>query len=148
MYNVDITTNTTAMDPKNSQPQDSAADNNNNKADQSYEPRPEESGQSPVAGDPNNEKVMAILAYLGVLVIIPILVAKDSDFVMYHANQGLVLFIAEIILFAIGIVPILGWLISFLGYIGAMVLAIMGIINAVNKKKKPLPLIGGYQLLE
>lgn len=136
------------MDPKNSQPQDSNAGEESARAEQSYEPRPEESEDSPVASDPNNETVMAILAYLGILVIVPILVAKDSEFVMYHANQGLVLFIAEIILFAIGIIPLLGWLISFLGYLGALVLAIMGIINAVNKKKKPLPLIGGYRILE
>ena len=32
---------------------------------------------------------MAILAYFGILVLIPILAAKDSKFARFHANQGL-----------------------------------------------------------
>lgn len=144
------------MENENTQPQNSDESNGGYRPSESqhesdendHEEKSDSSGQPAVAGDANNEKVMAILAYLGILVIVPILVAKDSEFVQYHANQGLVLFIAEIILFAIGIIPILGWLISFLGSLGVIVLAIMGILNAVNHKKEPLPLIGGYQILE
>ena len=41
--------------------------------------------------DINNNKVMAILAYFGILVLVPILGAKESKFARFHANQGLVL---------------------------------------------------------
>lgn len=95
-----------------------------------------------------NDQAMGIIAYLGPLCIVPILVAKDSEFAMYHANQGLILFIVAIALSFIAIVPILGWIISFFGSIAVVVLAILGIINAANMEKKPLPLIGGYQLLK
>ena len=36
-------------------------------------------------------KAMAILAYLGILVLIPIFAAKNSAFAKFHANQGLIL---------------------------------------------------------
>ena len=44
--------------------------------------------------DVEQNKVMAILAYFGILVLIPILAAKDSKFARFHANQGLLLCIA------------------------------------------------------
>lgn len=104
----------------------------------------EDSSPEPV----NNDQAMGIIAYLGPLCIVPILVAKDSEFAMYHANQGLILFIVAIALSLFAIIPILGWIISFFGSIAVVVLAILGIINAANMKKKPLPIIGGYQLLK
>lgn len=96
----------------------------------------------------NNDQAMGIISYLGPLCIVPILVAKDSEFAMYHANQGLILFIIAIGLSLFTIIPFLGWIISFFGSIGVVIMAILGIINAANMKKKPLPLIGGYQILK
>ncbi len=100
------------------------------------------------AFDPNDvaaNKVYGILAYLGILVLIPIFVGKDSPFTRYHANQGLNLLILEIIFF------ILGKLLAFLGVIGwiiDVVLAIIGIVNAANGRAKELPIIGKFRLLK
>lgn len=49
------------------------------------------------APDIQNNKVMAILAYLSWLVLVPLFGAKDSKFAHFHCNQGIVLAIAEII---------------------------------------------------
>lgn len=110
--------------------------------------------------DVEQNKVMAILAYFGILVLIPIFAAPQSKFARYHANQGLVLFIASICLYvAVSILArlfyavsfALGGLVSILSlvvYIGIAVLAIMGIINAAQGKCKPLPVIGNFQILK
>lgn len=37
-----------------------------------------------------NDKLMGILAYVGILVIVPLFAGGNSKFVKYHANQGLV----------------------------------------------------------
>jgi fumarate reductase subunit D len=37
------------------------------------------------------DKIQLILAYLGILALVPYLTVKDSDFVKFHAKQGLVL---------------------------------------------------------
>ena len=59
-----------------------------------------------------SNKVMGVLAYIGILVLIPIFAAKNSPFARFHANQGLILFIAELCLMVIswllGGIPILG----------------------------------------
>lgn len=106
------------------------------------------SGVTPDASDVEKNKVMGILAYIGILFLVPLLAAKESRFAMYHANQGLVLFLAGIAVGAIAAVPLLGWLIAIVASPVLLVFAILGIINAANGKMKPLPLIGGISLLK
>jgi uncharacterized membrane protein len=98
--------------------------------------------------DAEKNKGMAILAYI--IFFIPLLAAKDSKFAMYHANQGLVLFLAAIVgNIVLTIIPIIGWII--MGTIFPLVIlifAIMGIINASKGEMKPLPLIGGFNIIK
>ena len=110
--------------------------------------------------DVEQNKVMAILAYLGILVLVPIFAAPQSKFARYHANQGLILFIASICCYvAVSILTkvfysisfFLGGLISILAvvvYVGILVFAVIGIINAAQGKCKPLPVIGNFQILK
>ena len=101
----------------------------------------------PPAGGGNDveaNKGIAILSYLGVLCLIPLLAKKDSKFAQYHAKQGLVLFIAEIVLWVVNFVPILGQIVFVLGWIVAIVLVIMGIMAVTKGEMKELPLIGGF----
>ncbi|MFW5853227.1 MAG: DUF4870 domain-containing protein [Patescibacteria group bacterium] len=92
----------------------------------------------------SDDKVMALLAYLGILIVVPLFVANNRPFVQYHIKQGIVLIIFWVVMMAIGIIPILGWIISFFGFILGLVLMVIGIANAINKKEKPLPIIGQY----
>ena len=104
--------------------------------------------------DINNNKVMAVLSYFGILVLIPILAAKESKFARFHANQGLLLLITEAILgFAQGILrsifsgPIY-FLISTAVNLGLLALFIIGLVNSINGKAKELPIIGKYKLIK
>jgi uncharacterized membrane protein len=103
----------------------------------------------PDAADVEKNKVFGILAYLGILWLVPLLAAKDSPFARYHCNQGLVLFLgAMCVWFACLIVtaiPFLNLIMILLWPafgIVCLVFAILGIVNAVNGVCKPLPLIG------
>ncbi len=87
---------------------------------------------------------MAILSYLGILVIIPLLVAKDDDFVLYHSKQGLVLLIAGVIGMFVGAVPIIGWLLAPFITLAWLIFIILGIMNVLRNEKKELPIIGKY----
>jgi len=94
-----------------------------------------------------NNKAMAILAYI--LFFIPLLAAKQSRFAMYHANQGLILFLALVAINIVStIIPIVGWLlIGPLANLALFILAILGIMNAAGGKCKPLPLFGGFKII-
>lgn len=102
--------------------------------------------------DIQNNKVMALLAYLGFLFLIPLLAAPNSRFARFHANQGIVLFIfgaiASIIAGATCLIPFVGWIIGGILGIFELVLMILGIVNAVNGQAKQLPLIGGITILK
>lgn len=86
-------------------------------------------------------KVMGILAYIWILFLVPLLAAPNSKFARFHANQGLILFIASIIC---GIIPVVGWILSIV----LLVFAVLGIINAAQGKAKELPLIGKIKILK
>ena len=109
--------------------------------------------------DIEQNKVMAILAYFGILVLIPIFAAKESKFARFHSNQGLVLCIAAIlygVAYSIlsAVILAISWrlyfVISLLGLVGVVfaVLAVIGIINAANGKAKELPVIGKFKILK
>lgn len=102
--------------------------------------------------DVEGNKLMGILAYLGILVLIPIFAAKESKFARFHANQGLVLLIVDIILAIVssilGNIPLIGWLLGLVIDIIIIALVVIGIINVCNGKAKELPLIGKFKLLK
>ncbi len=98
--------------------------------------------------DINANKIFAILAYFGLLFLVPLLAAPNSKFAKFHANQGLVLFISCLILGVICAIPFIGWIVGSIGEIIVVVLAIMGIINAAQGQAKELPIIGKFKILK
>lgn len=88
---------------------------------------------------------MAVICYLGILVLIPLLTdAKKDSFVKFHIKQGLVLLIFAVIVNIIWVIPILGWIVGAIGNIILLVLIIMGLINSASGKEEKLPLIGQF----
>lgn len=110
------------------------------------------------AADAQNNKAMGILAYFGILFLIPLFAAKQSKFAQFHARQGLTLCVFEVayyILTAIikGILwSVLPWTmlgvyttVSYIFSVASLfffVVAIIGIVNAAKGESKELPLIG------
>jgi len=87
-------------------------------------------------------KVWAIIAYLWILFLVPLLGKKDNKFALYHAKQGLMLFIVWVVVMVISFIPFIGWLVAIFGDIFILVLFIIGIINAATGKYTPLPVVG------
>lgn len=110
--------------------------------------------------DIEKNKILALFSYIGILFLVPLLAAKDSAYARFHANQGIVLFIAELVLgialnivsaILLFIVPLLSVILGIINWlIGVLFLmfAILGIVNAVTGKAKELPLIGGIKILK
>ena len=123
--------------------------------------------------DVRQNKAMAILAYIGLLVLIPIFAAPKSRFARFHANQGLVLLIFNAA-YQICRSILLGiwrgaffWEEEWVGYITPwnagyhavsiitgiaglvfLALTIFGIVNAAKGRMKELPVIGRIRLLK
>lgn len=107
---------------------------------------------------------MALLSYLGLLVLIPYFLEKDSKFVKYHAKQGmnlLIVWVGYSILcgllslikvsrtvyyfgYAYGKVKVTPWWVSLPIWVvglGIGVISIIGIVYVVQGKAKELPLV-------
>lgn len=102
-------------------------------------------------------KGICILAYIYLLFLIPLLGAPKSKFARFHSNQGLLLFILNliynipltIIITIVDNIPFIGW-ISFIFNILRIIpaiLMVLGIINAANGKAKELPFIGKFRII-
>jgi uncharacterized membrane protein len=101
--------------------------------------------------DAENNKGMAIVAYI--LFFVPLLTGdhKKSPFVMYHTNQGTLLFIFAVgggIISSILAIILIGVFLGIVVSVVSLVFLILGIMNVVNGRMKPLPLIGKYTIIK
>ena len=111
--------------------------------------------------DIEENTAMGVLAYLSILVLIPLLAAPKSKFARYHTNQGLILFILELItgvlqgflhfmftaVVDVHAVDIIFSIIFYLIDLVYLLLIILGIVNVVQGKAKQLPIIGKFKII-
>ena len=105
--------------------------------------------------DPNDvqqNKVMAGFAYIGILFLVSLLAAPNSQYARFHTNQGLVLFLFDIVVgiltAVLAFIPFIGLIVSSLLGLGVFVLMILGIVNAATGKANELPLIGKIRIIK
>jgi uncharacterized membrane protein len=91
------------------------------------------------------DKIMLVLAYLGILALVPLLAVKDSAYVQWHAKQGLALALCwlgwVVVTFVLAIIPFLGWLIGCVGHLGFLVLTVMAIVKAFEPQRWKIPVV-------
>ncbi len=112
--------------------------------------------QEPTFQVKDEDKAMLVLSYLGILSLIPYFtVKKDNEYVRWHARQGVVLLLAEIILWVafmimsaiIAFVPFLYILMSLLWFIfavGFLALSIYCIVQALKGLKWKIPYLSDF----
>lgn len=104
---------------------------------------PAQNTQSPMDAKQKNA-VMAILSYIGPLVIVSYIVAKTDPFVKFHIKQGALLFAAEAVVWILGALIWGLWPIWDLANLAALILSVVGIVHAARGEEKPLPFIGHW----
>jgi len=91
-----------------------------------------------------NEKIMSAICYIPILFLLPFFLVKDkSKTLNFHINQGIILsvlfvlgyFIASLLPFITkGAVDVLKLIV--------LIFTVIGVINVIKDREKPLPLIG------
>ena len=86
--------------------------------------------------------------------LVVLLLVRQSAWARYHLNQGLgvaitwsVLWVVGLMVdFFLGFIPIVGWVIAacipLSLFVGWVILAVTGVLNALNGRAQPLPGIG------
>ncbi len=86
-------------------------------------------------------KIFAVIAYLGILCLIPLIFKKENKFALFHGKQGLVLFIGEVAISIISIIPFVGWLVMFFGVLLFGVMSLVGIVQALMGNYWRIPVV-------
>lgn len=96
----------------------------------------------------SESKLFAFLGvFLGIIGFLIVLLARKNDkYAMYYGKQGLILFIAAVIVQVVGaVIPIVGWFIIWpVASVLLLILWIMGILNSLSGTMKPVPIIGRF----
>jgi len=105
---------------------------------------PEESSspQPTSSGGGGDDKLVAAISYIGIISVIVLLVKKDSDYVQFHAKQGTVLFIAEVVW---ALITTFLWFLLLIGsvvWLVFLVATVLGFIKAYSGERYKMPLIG------
>lgn len=107
--------------------------------------------------DIEDNKILSLFAYLGILILVPIFVAPESKYTKFHVSQGVNLIIAELVVSVLTAitsffvwVPLLPEIMGAVASIAGVVLSVLiiiGIINAVTGKAKELPIVGKWKIV-
>lgn len=113
-----------------------------------------------ISNEAKENKVVLILAYLGILFFLPLVSCPDSKIGRFHANQGLLLLLTSIagqiaVSILSAVILAISWrlwaVVSVLAWVWALAmlaLMIIGMINANKGQQKPLPVIGGIKIIK
>jgi uncharacterized membrane protein len=105
---------------------------------------------APQATEPVNEtkfsfdqkSLVAAASYVGPLIIIPFLTAKEDPFTQFHIKQGILVFAPGLVVwlfsgFMYGLYPVV-----MIINLALLILSVIGVVNVLQGKEKALPFIG------
>ena len=100
----------------------------------------------------SNRNVMILLSYLWLLALVPLLTEKNDKEVQWHARHGIVLMVAELVLWVIvnAIIVVMGpigciaALLSPLIVLGQVALHIVAIMKGINGQRLIVPGLSQY----
>jgi uncharacterized membrane protein len=108
-----------------------------------------ETNPTPAPATGMDGKSIAIISYftwIGWIIAFVLHNSNKSQLGAYHLRQTLALMIlgilCYILYFMLLFIPIIGWAIIALLWIGLVVLWVVGLIAAINGQEKPMPVIG------
>jgi len=87
--------------------------------------------------DVEANKNIAALSYVWILCLVPLLGRRDSEYAQFHAKQGLVLFIIELIASLFIWFPLFGQLLM----LALIVVSVVGIVKTLNGEWWEIPFI-------
>lgn len=100
---------------------------------------------SSASQDVDQNRLVAALAWLWILSVVILLVKKDSPYVQHHARQGVLLFLASILLwFLLSLFGPGAWILLWLLRLGVFILVVIGFLQALQGRWWKLPVIGAF----
>ncbi len=89
----------------------------------------------------NEGKFFAVVGYISVLCLVPLLLKRNNKFALFHGKQGLVLFILEFGAGILKVVPAVGDVVFTLAFVVCGILSLVGILKVLMNEYWEMPLI-------
>ena len=89
-----------------------------------------------------NIAIISYITFIGLIIAFVMNNEKKESFATFHIRQSLGIVLTGLALSVINIIPILGWIISVVGFFVLLYMNIVGLLNAINSKEKVVPILG------
>jgi len=86
-------------------------------------------------------RFFALISYITFLCIVALALKKDNRFAVYHAKQGLVIFVLEVVVMILSVIPVLGSVIQYAGFIVFALLSLWCIFQVLLGNYPRVPVI-------
>ena len=95
-------------------------------------------------GPSDTGKILAAVGYLvGIVALIALLIEpyKNERFVKHHAVQALAVWVGWILVSVIAAIPVIGWIVSAVGWVALLIFSIMGAVKAFQSEMWEMPVV-------
>ncbi|MEO5339585.1 MAG: hypothetical protein H7837_03560 [Magnetococcus sp. MYC-9] len=89
-------------------------------------------------------RTLAVMSYLGVLSLVPLVMNRNDSYVQFHARQGVVLWMWEVLAIYTLLVPAVGQFFFRLSSIACLVLSVIGVLSVLLGRAWKFPVIGDW----
>ena len=91
-----------------------------------------------------SSRILAVMSYLGVLSLVPLVMNRKDPYVQFHARQGVVLWMWEVLSIYSLLLPGVGKVFFKFSSVACLVLSILGIVAVLLGRAWKFPVVGAW----
>lgn len=91
-----------------------------------------------------SSRLLAVMSYLGVLSLVPLVMNRNDSYVQFHARQGVVLWMWEVLAIYTLLVPAVGNFFFRFSSLACLVLSVIGVLSVLLGRAWKFPIIGDW----
>lgn len=91
-----------------------------------------------------SSRMLAVMSYLGVLSLVPLVMNREDPYVQFHARQGVVLWMWEVLAIYTLLVPAVGSFFFRFSSVACLILSVMGVLSVLLGRAWKFPIIGEW----
>lgn len=87
-------------------------------------------------------QMLAAISYLGILALVPLVINRRDPYVAFHARQGLILWIWEVLAVMGLAFPVVGPLFFYVSSLFCFLFSVVGLLSVLLGRAWKFPLVG------
>lgn len=95
-------------------------------------------------GSTLSSRIMALISYLGVLSLVPLVVNRKDPYVQFHARQGVLIWMWEVLAIYTLLLPAVGKFFFKFSSLACLVLSVLGVVSVLLGRAWKFPMIGAW----